>query len=294
MPEAARSSIASALEEAAQRLEHAGVLSARREATAIWAALQGVTPGDVWLQREAPAPEQVAERFWEAVQRRSGGIPFPYAVGRASFRSLELRCDPRALIPRPETEGLVDLVLQWVREGWGDGRGGAAADVGTGTGCVALSLAVEGRFDLVVATDNSPEAAELARENVALVQPATPVAVRVGDLLAPLAGQRFRVIVSNPPYLTAAEYDALAPAVKQFEPAQALVSGADGMAATRALFAGAAPLLEPGGMLVLEIDERRAERVHALAHEYGWRRIGIHHDLFGRPRYALAFPEEER
>lgn len=286
-----RSSIAQTLDEAAERLEQAGILNAKREATALWAAVEGVKPGDVWLKRDGPPPSPVAEQFWEAVQRRSSGIPFPYAVGRASFRSLELKIDPRALIPRPETEGLVDLVLEWS----GRRPNGIAADVGTGSGCIALALAAEGMFERVVATERSSEAAALARENAALVNPRTPVEIREGDLLAPLAagGERYRVIVSNPPYLTAEEFEALEPAVKAFEPADALVSGPDGLDATRALFRGAAPLLEPGGMLVLEIDERRADQVRALASEHGWRRIGIHQDLFGRPRYALAFPKED-
>ncbi len=285
MPE--RSSIAQALAQAAEQLDRSGVVNAQREATALWAAVLGVKPGDVWLQRDASPPAPVAERFWDAVQRRSSGIPFPYAVGRASFRSLELTLDPRALIPRPETEGLVDLALDWA-------RGGLAADIGTGCGCLALALATEGSFERVIAVERSPEAAALARENVALVQPRTPVEIREGDLLAPLMGGRYRVIVSNPPYLTEAEYDALEPSVRQFEPRAALVSGADGLDATRALLAGAAPLLEPGGVLVLEIDERRAEAVRGLAltKDYGWASSAIHQDLFGRPRYALAFPRE--
>jgi release factor glutamine methyltransferase len=120
-----------------------------------------------------------------------------------------------------------------------------------------------------------------------------PVDVREGDLLAPLAGARYRAIVSNPPYVTAAEYDALDPAVREHEPRAALVSGADGLVATRALFAGAAALLAPSGVLALEIDERRSDAVRALAHDHGWARIGMHDDLFGRPRYALAFPKED-
>ncbi|MBI1966671.1 MAG: peptide chain release factor N(5)-glutamine methyltransferase, partial [Gemmatimonadetes bacterium] len=175
----------------------------------------------------------------------------------------------------------------------GRGKGGVAAEVGTGSGCIALALAVEGTFDRVIATERSPDAAALARENVALVNPRTPVEIREGELLKPLAGGRYQVIVSNPPYLTEAEYEVLAPSVRVFEPKEALVSGPDGLDATRELFAAAASLLEPGGMLVLEVDERRADRVHALAHEHGWRRIGIHNDLFGRPRYALAFPKED-
>jgi release factor glutamine methyltransferase len=262
------------------------VANAKREATALWAALEQVTPGNVWLKRGAEPAQPVSRRFWEAVRRRASGVPFAYAVGRVAFRTLDLAIDSRALIPRPETEGLVELILQ-------RGTGGLAADIGTGSGCIALSLAVEGSFDRVVAVERAPAAATLACENVALVQPRTPVEIRAGNLLAPLGdnGERYRVIVSNPPYLTADEYATLDPAVRQYEPAEALVSGSDGLAVTRALCAGAPALLEPGGMLALEIDERRADAVRALAHEHGWARIGIHDDLFGRPRYALAFRE---
>lgn len=282
-------SVGEALSRATERLQQAGVLNPKRESTALWAAVVGSTPGEIWLNREAsPAPE-VADRFWKAVGRRAGGAPFPYAVGRAGFRTLDLLVDGRALIPRPETEGLVGLVLEWAGNRGGQGL---AADVGTGSGCIALALAQEGDFVGVVATERSPQAAALARENVTRVKPRVPVEVREGDLLGPLAGSRYRVIVSNPPYLTDAEYEALEPSVRAFEPREALVSGADGLDATRALLAGAAPLLEPGGLLALEIDERRGSDVRALAHEFGWRRIGIHDDLFGRPRFALAFPGE--
>jgi len=290
---ARRPSIAQQLALAAGRLEALGVRNGQREATSLWAAVAGVARGEVWLRRDDAPAEAVATRFWEAVQRRSSGIPFAYAVGRVAFRRLELRLDARALIPRPETEGLVDLVLQVTRDG-GRGTGGVAADIGTGCGCIALSLAVEGDFDRVVAVERSPEAALLARENVALVRPATPVELRVGDLLGPLAGERFRAIVANPPYLTTAEYAALDPAVRVFEPREALESGADGLDATRALLAGAGTLLESGGVLALEIDERRADQVRALAREYGWNRTLVHEDLFGRPRYALAFAGEHR
>src|SRR2546422_7613486 len=257
----------------------------------LWAAVAGAgtKPGDVWLQRDREPGAQLLEQFWHAVEQRSSGVPFAYAVGRTGFRTLDLQIDPRALIPRPETEGLVDLVLRetGMRDA-GCGMRGVVADIGTGCGCIALSLAVEGHFDRVIAVERSPEAAALARENVALLQPPLPVEVREGDLLGPLAGERHRAIVSSPPYLTEAEYAALDPAVRLFEPREALVSGPDGLEATRALFVGAAAWLEAGGVLCVEIDERRSEQVRLLAHEYGWRRIGIHQDLFGRPRFALA------
>jgi release factor glutamine methyltransferase len=129
---------------------------------------------------------------------------------------------------------------------------------------------------------------------VACVRPPVPVEVREGDLLAPLAGTLCRVVVSNPPYLTEAEYEALEPAVRLFEPREALMSGTDGLAATAALLAGAGALLDAGGLLALEIDERRAEVVRALAQRLGWSRVTVHDDLFGRPRFVLARLEEAR
>jgi len=255
------------------------------DANAVWAAVSGLTIGEAWLRRDEPKSAETVARFQDAVTQLERGVPFAHAVGTASFRSLDLLSDGRALIPRPETEGLIDLVLA-------RGSGGLAAEVGTGCGCIALALATEGRFERVIAVELSAAAAALARENVALVRPRTPVEIREGDLLAPLAGQRYRAIIANPPYLTEDEYAVLEPSVREFEPREALVSGVDGLAATRRLLAGAASLLEPGGVLALEIDERRGEAVRAIAHEHGWARIDVHSDLFGRPRYALAFPWE--
>lgn len=253
------------------------------DTAAVWAALSGTTVGDAWLHRDEPKSPELVARYRAAMAQLERGVPFAYAVGTAGFRTLDLLIDARALIPRPETEALVDLVLAF-------GPGGLVADVGTGSGCIALSLAVEGRFDGVIAVERSADAAALARENVARVHPRTPVEIREGDLLAPLAGGRYRVIVANPPYLTEAEYDALDPSVKCFEPRDALVSGPDGLDATRALLAGGAALLEPEGVLTLEIDERRSDAVRALAQAHGWTRIDVHDDIFGRPRYLVASP----
>jgi release factor glutamine methyltransferase len=226
------------------------------------------------------------------VRRRVEGEPFAYAVGVVPFRTVSLTLDRRALIPRPETEGLVELVLKETRDG-GRGMGGIAADIGTGSGCIAISLAVEGAFERVIAIDISPDTVALAKENVARVQPRTPVEVKIGDLIEPLTGERCRVIVANPPYLTEAEWDALDPGVRDYEPKGALASGPDGLRATRALLDAAQAVLEPGGLLSIEIDERRTEAVRSLALTAGWGRIDIHQDLFGRARYALAWASED-
>jgi len=256
------------------------------EAIALWAAVSGVSVGEAWLRRDEPkAPEMVA-RFQDAMTQLERGVPFAYAVGRVAFRTLDLAIDRRALIPRPETEGLVELVLTRCVTG-------RVADIGTGCGCIALALGVEGQFDEVVAVERSADAAALARENVKRVGPRAPVEIREGNLLVPLVdnGERYRVIVANPPYLTDDEHAELDASVADFEPREALVSGSDGLDATRTLFAGAGPLLEPGGLLAIEIDERRPDAIRALAREYHWN-VDVHDDLFGRPRYALAIKED--
>ena len=262
------------------------------EAAALWAAASGLKAAEVWLRRETEASPDVALRFWKAVEQCKKGVPFAYAAGRVGFRTLDLLIDPRALIPRPETEGLVDLVLKFGNRG-----GGLVADIGTGSGCIALALAVEGDFEKIVAVERSPAAAALARDNVERVAPKTPVDIREGNLLAPLvdSGERgiYRVIVANPPYLTESEFAELDASVREFEPREALVGGASGggLDATRGIFAGAGAVLEPGGLLALEIDERRSDAVRDLGRDYGWN-VAIHQDVFGCPRYAISIKED--
>ena len=290
MPDTRGGTIAAALGAATRTLAGVGHAEPRREALRLGAIVAGVTPGDLWLDRGQPLDPTFDDRWARAVAARAGGAPVAYATGRVSFRTVDLACDPRALIPRPETEGLIDMARTGMRD-WGRGMGGLAADLGAGTGCLALALAVEGDFDLVVAVERDPGAAALARENVARVAPPTPVVVREGDWLEPLRDARYRVILANPPYLTEDEWNALDPGVRDYEPRVALASGPDGLDATRAILAGAARCLAPGGLLALEIDERRADAVRELAGALGWPRVAIHDDLFGRPRYAVASME---
>ncbi len=273
------------LDQAARLLATAKVREPRRQAAAIWAWLENTTVGEVWLRRIGAAEPDAVERFRAAIQRRAGGEPMPYVVSRAGFRTLSLAVDRRVLIPRPETEGLVEHVLAWAR---GTGRCRAVADIGTGSGCIALSLAVEGPFERVVATDTSEDALAVARENLALIAPGVPIELRRGALLEPLAGERFDAIVSNPPYVSASEFAALEDSVRLFEPRSALVSDGDGMGHTEALLAGAGAYLATGGLLALEVDAARAERTRQVAFDLRWSRVRIEHDLFGRPRYLLA------
>jgi release factor glutamine methyltransferase len=262
----------------------------RPAALRTWAALARATPGAVWLASEAPAPgPDFVRRFREAVARQARGAPLATAVGLAAFRLLELRVDQRVLIPRPETEGLVEIVLAWARR---RGRWGTAVDIGTGSGAIALSLAAEGAFERIIATDVSADALEVARANCAAATGGGVVEFRHGSLLQPLAGVIADVIVSNPPYLTGDEWDAVDPSVRDYEPRQALDGGPDGLAQTRAILREAAAHLVPGGLLALEIDSRRAGATLDSARAGGWRAVRVELDVFGRDRYLLATKDE--
>jgi len=279
VPEAA-ATVAALLEAAATRLRHAGTTDPRREAWRIWADLEeaaGRRPNPA--AREEIASRDSRKRYEEAVARRVAGEPLAYVTGVAGFRRLTLRSDRRALIPRPETEGLVDLMLARA-------PGGRIADAGTGSGCIALALADEGRYDLVIATDRSREALGLARENQS--RTGLPILLVLGDLLSAFRARSLDAVVSNPPYLTEAEYDALEGAVRDWEPREALASGRDGLAATRLVIEQAARVTRRGGWLGLEVDATRAPDVAQLASESGWIDATVHMDLFDRARYVLA------
>jgi release factor glutamine methyltransferase len=169
--------------------------------------------------------------------------------------------------------------------------GGTAVDIGTGSGAIALALATEGRFERVIATDLSTGALAVARGNAARLGPAlrAPVEFRSGSFLAPVPDLRARVLVSNPPYIAHDEAVELPPSVRDWEPPIALFSGAEGMAATAELVRGAAAVLEPGGLLALELDSRRASLAAELALADGrYHDVTVRLDLAGRERILLA------
>lgn len=278
MPETAVS-LQALWESAGAVLAAAGIDAPRREAIRLWSDLERTEPARAMLASAEPVSPARAERYLAAVGRRAAGEPLAYVTGWTGFRRLVLATDRRALIPRPETEGLVELALARCRTG-------VAADVGTGTGAIALALADEGAFAAVHATDVSPDALSLARENAA--RTGLAVTWHLGDLLAPLAGLHLDLLVSNPPYLTEAEYATLDASVRAWEPRLALPSGEDGLQATRRLLDEARALMRAGGHVALEVDCSRAREVADLAGAFGWRDATVLDDLFGRARYVVA------
>lgn len=263
----------------ATTLGQAGIPEPRREAGRIWAGLSGEPDAGAWLASSAPPDAALATRFGDAVRRRASGKPLAYVIGIWGFRHLTLNVTGDVLIPRPETEGLVELALERA-------RGGRAADLGTGSGCIALALATEGAFDQVIGVDRSEAALRVARRNA--IAAGVELPLLKSDFGSALASASFDLIVSNPPYLSEAEYRHLDLAVKAFEPRLALESGADGLLATRTVLAGAARILRPGGWVALEIDSTRADASARLAAGAGLHAVTIHQDLFGRERFLLA------
>ncbi|HEX3158582.1 MAG TPA: HemK/PrmC family methyltransferase [Gemmatimonadaceae bacterium] len=272
-------------------LRSADVAQPRQEARDIVATLLDVPRFWPTANPAAAVDAGLEAAAWRAAKRRAAGAPFAYAVGRAAYRHLTLDVDDRVLIPRQETELLPEIVLAMVPQG-----GGLAVDIGTGSGAIALSLATEGRFDRVVATDVSRDALAVAERNVRLLDGAlrAPVELRHGAGLAPVRGERARAIVANPPYIAFGELAALPPSVRDWEPAEALSCAGEGMDVTASLVLGAADVLEPGGVLALEVDVRRAALVAELVATHGrYRDVGIRLDLAGRERFVVARRKEE-
>lgn len=277
--------------ELAGTLACAGIAEARREAGDILAALVDAPRFWAGMHGAEIVGEEIRGAAREAARLRAIGAPFAYAVGRSAFRHLTLLVDERVLIPRAETEELVDAVLERLA----GNMGGIVVDVGTGSSAIALALATEGRFRRVIGTDVSLGALEVARANAArLGDVATIVEFRHGSLLQPVRGLRARAIVSNPPYIAYEEAAALPASVRNWEPPIALFSGDAGMAATRAIIRAAADVLEPGGLLALEVDARRASLAAEAALATGrYRDVTVRLDLAGRERILLANREDD-
>ncbi len=276
------------LEAVTIQLATRNTLEAQEEARDIVAALLDVPRFWPTANMEIDAPAGLIESAIRAAGKRLAGAPLAYAVGRAPFRHLTLEVDETVLIPRVETEILVDLVLERCSPAMR-----TVADIGTGSGAIALSLAFERDFDNVVGTDISLGALEIAQKNASLIGTAlrSPIEFLHGASLAPFFGKRYQVdaIVSNPPYIAYSEGTALPRSVRDWEPAVALVCADDGLAVTRTIAAQAPDVLSRGGILALEVDTRRAGAVaEMLAVDGHYSEIEVLLDLTGRERFVFA------
>ena len=249
-----------------------------------WLLAHALGQSRTWLFAHSAdaVPESGALRFADLLARREAGEPVAYLTGLQGFWTLELEVSPATLIPRPETELLVELALARIPMG----AAARIADLGTGSGAIALAIAKERPRAHVVATDASEPALDVARRNAARNRIAN-VEFRHGDWLVPLAGERFDLIASNPPYI--AEGDPhLDEGDLRFEPASALSSGSDGFDAIRSITAAAPHHLLDDGWLLLEHGWQQGETARALLREAGFIDVETARDLEDRERVTLG------
>lgn len=246
-----RWTLGSVLTWATEDFQKRGMERPRLEAEVMLAHVLGLKRLELYLSYDKPLDAAELAKYKEAIIRRRSGAPSSYITGTREFWSLRFFVDERVLIPRPETERLVEAALDRMPSG------GRMLDLCTGSGCVAAAVASE-RPDLIVdATDISEEALEVARENIDLLGLASRVTLAAGDLFAPVGAEnRYHVITANAPYVRAGEIPGLTPEVRS-EPALALDGGADGLDVVRRIIEQAPPFLEANGWLLLEVDPRQ-------------------------------------
>ena len=263
----------------------AALPSPRLEARLLLADALGVTPETLLGARDRAIPPDAHAAYAAAIARRAAHVPLALIRGRREFWSLDLAVSAATLIPRPESETLIEAALA----AFPDHPPGRVLDLGTGTGCLLLAALSEYPAAFGVGIDRVPEAATLARDNAARLGLAARTAFLIADWAAPLSG-RFDLILSNPPYIRSDDIRDLMTEVAAHEPASALDGGADGLTAYRALVPALPGLLAPGGVAILELGLGQAGAVAALARAAGLA-AAIRPDLAGIPRALVMRPD---
>ncbi|MCI0572507.1 MAG: peptide chain release factor N(5)-glutamine methyltransferase [Myxococcaceae bacterium] len=264
--------------------EKKGIDSPRLTAEVLLAHLLALSRVKLYVDLERPLNKDELTRFRALIERRMAHVPTQYLTGTKEFYNRRFAVDERVLIPRPETELLVDHVLQVLPTE----EPRRVLDVCTGSGCIAVSVAAERPLAHVWATDVSEGACALARQNVEALGVGARVTVLQGDLLAPLPPEvRFDVVVSNPPYVASGELPTLQAEVQK-EPHLALDGGADGLDVVRRLVGVARERLVPGGLLAMEIGETQGAAVRVLLERAGYAQVRVEKDLERRDRFAFG------
>ncbi len=291
-PRRAGSTVRETLAHGVARLEAAGVPSSAFVAELLLLHLLGHDRAWLYAHSEANVPPEIFGQYQSLLTRRGDGVPVQYLTGKQEFWGLEFEVNPAVLIPRPETEHLVETVLERLA-----GRRRESlqiADVGTGSGCIAVALARELPWARIVATDISAAALAVARRNAARHGFGERIEFRAMDLLGDFAEGRgdsrirFHAIVSNPPYIGRKEADQLQREIVEHEPHEALFAGDEGLEIYPRLLVQSAGLLYPGGLLAVELGYQLAERVRALLPAPEWKEVEFKNDLGGIPRVLAA------
>jgi release factor glutamine methyltransferase len=277
------------LAEDAQTLSHSGIDNARLDAEVLMGHVLGMTRGQLLASADFLLSEGHLRQYRELLRRRLEREPIAYLTGRREFWSLEFGVLPDVLIPRPETERLVEIALALARE-LPQIHSLPVLDIGTGSGAIAVSLAKELPSAVIWATDVSPAALEIARRNATCNGVAERVRFFQGDLFKAIgeSAGRFALIVSNPPYIRSAEIDALEPEASRWEPRGALDGGADGLNFYRRIARQARDYLAPNGAVALEVGADMGKEVSRLFTAGGYTGVAIFQDYAGRDRVVVA------
>ncbi len=278
-----------ALNQAVDKFRSEGIDRPRTNAELLLGAVLNVRKIDLYLDRDRILTPQQVEKFGQFVQERLSGKPVQYILGSTEFFGFELKVNPSVLIPRPETETLVETVLENLR---GVDRP-RIIDLGTGSGAIAISLAKHLTGSHVYATDVSLEALKVAQDNARRHNVQEQIELLSGDLFEPLKGRKLEgtinCVVSNPPYVSAEEFETLPKEVKDFEPIVALKTDEQGLSFHRKIAQNSLDFLSPGGILALEVGLGQSSKVADLIRtQDGFNRIEIRKDLGGIERVVLA------
>jgi len=274
------------LKRLAALLKAAGHDEATAEAESLLAHALGCRRLEIYLHGERPLLSEQCALLKAQARRLHNDEPLQYVLGEVEFCGRVFACDARALIPRPETELLVEAALGFAQV-WARPQP-QVADIGTGTGCIALTLALAQPRAKIFAADISPEALALARQNATRHGVADRIEFVQADLLAPFGAGALDLVVSNPPYVPTAEWGALPRHIRDCEPRNALDAGADGLDVLRRLVAQAVDKLAPGGVLALEIGEDQGPRVAELLRSAGLRHVAVKKDFAGWDRIVIG------
>jgi release factor glutamine methyltransferase len=277
-----------ALSSAINQLTAASVGSPRMNAELLLMFTLGCDRAYLYGHSERQLSAEEEGRYRQAIAQRSRGIPAQYITGHQEFWGMDLIVSPAVLIPRPETEHVIETVVRLADEGRASAPEASLriVDVGTGSGCIALALAEELPAAEIHATDISPGALEIARANAARHQLERRICFHEADLLAGFAPGFFDFVVSNPPYVGESEQDSVQLEVRKFEPRNAVFAGPTGTEVIARLIPQADSVLRPGGWFVIEISGTIVDRVQRLL--TGWQRVQITNDLRDIPRVAVA------
>jgi release factor glutamine methyltransferase len=276
--------VADAITFATEALRTAGTPEPARDAKVLLAHSLGRQKTFLIAYPEFELTDEQQARFGAVIERRAGREPLQHILGRQEFYGRDFRVSPDVLIPRPETEAIVELAVGFLA----DRPEPRFLDIGTGSGCIAVSVAAELPAARGVATDISPAALAVARENADKHGVADRVSFIESDLLGPAVEGEFDLIASNPPYIPLEEFRGLEPEVREFEPRSALTDEGDGLAIIRKIITTAPHHLKPGGRLLIEIGFGQSESVSAMIDRAIWPEAAFHNDLQGIPRILVA------